>query len=310
MNIIVLNQACSELLNKTTSIVFHSPIILLMIVSAFLPFHLVAQENMMFPDGMKWHYSFKYSVPPVSYPDGEFALEYWMVDGSEVINGKEYQNLFRYGDFYQVKEMWRPSLDPGTVFFQLSVREENGRVYALKEQYLRLLERLYPQDLHPNITSFYVAEAEDEAEVLLYDFTLKVGDLYPCIGEVKVEEVTQEETADGVKRKVLKLSNGVEVMEGVGCLNSIGGFIIYQNMEGLIETFESGNTIYARLVKCGLNGSDTYRYLENTTAIHYLPIPPSSNSPASNSLSDLSGRPLSAPPAKGVFIQGSKKVVK
>ena len=308
MNIIVLNQACSELLNKTTSIVFHSPIILLMIVSAFLPFHLVAQENMMFPDGMKWHYSFKYSVPPVYYPDGEFALEYWMVDGSEVINEKEYQNLFRHGDFYQVKEMWRPTLDRNTINFKLSVREENGHVYAIKEQYLQFLRQLYPQDLHPDITPFYVAEAEDETEVLLYDFTLHEGDTYPCIGDVKVEEVLQQKTADGVKRKVLKLSNGVIVMEGVGCLNSIGGLIIYQNMEGLSETFQSGNSAYAYLVRCWQTDSRVDRYLNQTTAIRDLPS--NQSRPTSNNLYDLSGRRLSTPPAKGILIQDGKKVVR
>ena len=273
-----------------------------------MPAHANGQTDCMFELGMSWHYSFCYSNPPIYYPDSVFAIEEWVVNGSETINEKLYQQLFRHGDFYKVKEMWRPTLDRNTINFKLSVREENGHVYAIKGQYLQFLRQLYPQDLHPDITPFYVAEAEDETEVLLYDFTLHEGDTYPCIGDVKVEEVLQQKTADGVKRKVLKLSNGVIVMEGVGCLNSIGGLIIYQNMEGLSETFQSGNSAYAYLVRCWQTDSRVDRYLNQTTAIRDLPS--NQSRPTSNNLYDLSGRLLSAPPAKGIFIQDGQKVVR
>ena len=161
--------------------------------------------------------------------------EYWEVIGSELINGKTYYQVKRsyaaIGGLTRndIQDYWTTIIGPEVSVFHL--REENGRVYGLKRQYVEFLQALLP-----NQQSFYLPLAEDIDEVLLYDFTLRVGDVYPMAGnDVRVSTVYWTKTQDGIKRKVLLLNNGFQIMEGIGILGSYGSLIAYQNAFYLSE---------------------------------------------------------------------------
>ena len=222
-------------------------------------------------EGKHWEYGFMYNYDELWLPAGEpFASESWLVTDRENIDGKAYWKLSRFSTFAHVKSMWRPAVGSenqsevtGEV---IAIREQDGKVYARKDQYLALLKALYPKEVHPDVNpdNFYVAEAEDPAEVLLYDFSLEEGDKYPCLGDVYVETVDRYITSDDRLHKMMRLSNGAILVEGIGCVNSIGGIVIYQNLENIREYFSresgAGRMIYAQLLSCGFTGSDQVIY--------------------------------------------------
>ncbi len=176
---------------------------------------------------------------------------------------------------------------------------------------MNFLKTLYPEE-----NDFYIASAETEDEMLLYDFTLNVGDSYPCAEAAKVVEISQITTHDQMLRKVLKLSNGLIIIEGVGCVNSIGTLVIYQNTsltdeEKLVDELTVHTT--ARLVSFGIS-KETGEYecvydgdLDYQIITRISDAIPNSNKP---SCFDLSGHQLSTPPTrKGVYIRDGRKVV-
>lgn len=271
-----------------------------------------------------WSYNFMYNYDQIWLPAGEaFASEDWQVTESVEVHGKTYWKLCRNSAFTHVKSMWRPPYsdeDERAVKGEvIAIREEGGKIYALKEQYLKLLNGLYPKEVHPTIdhNAWYVAEAEDPNEVLLYDFSLEEGDPYPCIGEVFVESIGHYVTTDNRYRKLLRLSNGATLVEGIGCVNSIGGIIIYQNLENIREYFSSDfgteRMIYGLLHDCRQADYDHVIY---PGAGGYLtsiitPTEKSANGKSVNSKwSDLSGRRLTATPScPGLYIKNGRKVL-
>lgn len=284
----------------------------------------VQGQPLMFEEGKEWCYDFMYNFDEAWLPAGEaFASEQWSVGGTEECNGRIYRNLIRESYFVGVKanisEMWRPSFiddeNRNKVWGEVMlVREEGGKVYAVKEKYLSLLKSLYPSDIHPQINpdSFYVAPAEDDTEILLYDFTLKEGDLYPCVGNPIVQEVSHYTTHDGYTRKLLRLSNGAILMEGIGCVNSIGGIVIYQNMNDIVERFTAGRMIYAQLFSCKASSEGEQFFLRSEdggifSGVSHL-IHDSDSSHVS--IYELSGRRLITRPTRsGIYIHRGKKLL-
>ena len=266
--------------------------------------------------------------------DTRFCTEYEQLIDTIIINEKEYQRFlvdvsYVHGSTRGINAIY-PVLPFREVMY-LDVREERGKVYAIKEQYYNLLKELYPQEYSPYVSpeDFYLPEAEDDNEVLLYDFTLEEGQKYPYIGKVHVSNVSSLTTQDGHTRKIMTLSNGAVLIEGVGCVNSIGGIIVYQNLDVISQDLsngeDNGKMVYARLSSCFTRDNEGihYRYtyekdglflndIENT--IRNLPAQPSFKDshkssilhPQSSIYYDLSGRRLSAPPAKGMYIEDGR----
>ena len=80
-----------------------------------------------------------------------------------------------------------------------------------------------------------------DGELVLYDFNMQPGDIYPYrFGHsiVFVTNVSRVTTLDGVSRRLLTLSNGYELMEGLGCLNSPGMLFCYLNPNPEMKRWE------------------------------------------------------------------------
>ena len=186
--------------------------------------------------GSTWNYDYcpelcSYEITEKSSQDGnsqEYYTVNWYVDRMAAKpDGFMQKNKYNFGQ---------------SATFQL--REAEGKVYAEKDSYMSFLKEVFQID----DTDLYLKEAGN-GEILLYDFTLQAGDRYPCKGDVTVSEVGEMTTRDGFVRKKFTLSNGLQIIEGVGCINSQGEIIAYQNVvpsadgtEQLKTTLSSYNT--------------------------------------------------------------------
>ena len=202
--------------------------------------------------------SWIYSLHKIDAAEHEYSWchEWWEVHGTDTIKGKVYYKLERYyspinggtrSEADNLDERWFVMGPMGHV---ISLREESGRIYALKSQYVDFLKSLSPET-----DDFFLAPASDDDEVLLYDFTLQEDDFYPCSGDkVRVTSVTWKKTPDGLHRKVLVLSNGFKIVEGVGLIGSCGGLIAYQNVQLLTRRRDYISYLFGSVQ----NGLSTY----------------------------------------------------
>ena len=134
----------------------------------------------------------------------------------EMVDGREYS---------VIRRMTAPAgvcAPEPTRYFH--VREADGKVYGRKDEYVLMMETVFGLE-----ESDLFWEDCGNGEVLLYDFTLGVGDRYPCKGNVTVKSVEMLTTRDGVERKLFCLSNGQKILEDIGCISAGGELLGYQN---------------------------------------------------------------------------------
>ena len=229
----------------------------------------------------------------------------WRITGTDSVNGKEYQILSFNSTMLDANDksnsIWLTLPDD---YFEpfLRIREEGRRVLALRSDYEYADFNYVPY-------SDYVPISIDSTEVVLYDFSLDIGERYPFITDVVVTDTSLVTTLDGRKRKLLCLSNGRKLIEGIGCINSSGGVGFYQKVDAkyddqinLTEFYIDGQLVYTPDV---------------LTGIHHV-TPTQNAKPSTQSLFDLSGRRLSVSSntsvgsvlPKGVYIEEGKKRVR
>ena len=182
--------------------------------------------------------------------------------------------------------------------------ESKGKVTMQQTYYQEYMDRVFPGISKPYVHNKFMFPGF----ILLYDFTLDVGDQYPCSGEVYVKETGTMTTRDGIVRKTMVLTNGLIIIEGIGCINSPLGIFGYQNQTTEVE----GSVVLGMEFsgKDGLDGEPVYKYGDyldlsvrnmGKSRIQTTDCP---------SIHDLQGRRLASPPNKGVYIQDGKKYVK
>ena len=251
---------------------------LLTIVFLLIPYLCAGQTQ--------WEYRYHNS--------GDFL---WRITGTDSVNGKEYLILsfictMLDGD-EKSNSIW---LTLPNEYFEpfLRIREEERRVLALRSDYECADFNYVPH-------TDFVPMSIDSTEVVLYDFSLNIGERYPFVTDVVVTDTAIITTLDGRERKLLCLSNGRKLIEGIGCINSSGGVGFYQKVDAkyddqinLTEFYVDGQLVYTPEVLSG------------------LPIVPASPASKSSNLNllDLSGRRLAAPPAKGMYIENGRKIMK
>ena len=149
---------------------------------------------------------------------------------SKTINDKLYGILRIHRGFYDATRAAEPDYF-NWVRATVAIRDEGGRIYVNKDDYLNLMsDEHYWLSVGQSEPLPY--ETTEEGDLILYDFTKNVGDVYckmPDGSDLTVTKVDILKTEDSVSRRRLTLSNGYDLIEGVGCTNSVGFFMFWLN---------------------------------------------------------------------------------
>ena len=281
----------------------------------------------------RWYYNKDYVAEPALYQIGMegdggtsscWKEECLYIEGKEVVNGRTYRKLYVDESSWGVKAS-SPFPNETDLYHEhiLDIREEDGRVYALKQMYIDYLtHHASPEELLDH--DIFLAPADNEDEILLYDFTLAEGDTYPSRGLPIVQRTGIIILRNSGEKKVLWLSNGIILVEDIGCVHSIGTLVCYQNeivqevpenpevngfLLGYLKSYSQGND---ELFQCHSYASLFSDILHYPTAIRDLQAQPATGDSGSmfnvqrSTYYNLSGRRLSAPPAKGMYIEDKR----
>ena len=221
--------------------------------------------------------------------------------GETELNGETYETVYDYSV---------PIDDPLKKHeYLFAMRSEAGRVLADAESYHAVFAdtaALYP--------------VTEEGEVLLYDYNTHVGDAY--LGHANITVVQEGDTilADGQSRRMLVLSTGHRLVEGIGCVNAGGtpfdylgydtpvyvpkgdyydAFVSFTLLENYYD--EEGRRIY----------SNTREKAYDAILAGVKPVvSQSTNRTDASAVYDLQGRRMDGRNLpKGIYIQGGRKFV-
>lgn len=209
-------------------------------------------------------------------------------------NGRTYQKV------YECTTSRNAGTDADTRYkYLFAMRHEDGRVLADAESYRATFAGA--SDDYPT---------NDEGEYILYDYNVQAGESY--LGTEKtVIEAGDTILADGQAHRLLVLSSGHQLIEGIGCVNVHGTPFDYLGQKiGAAEGFDfsllenyydaEGHRIYVntreKAYQTIVNGVESV----STTVAHI----------ADDAVYDLQGRRMDAHHLqKGVYIQHGRKFV-
>jgi len=211
---------------------------------------------------------------------------------------------------------------PDRRFYSIGIRLEDGKVYTNFEDFCEYQNFRFNYDYFyqccwsfsdPNYLPYHLTE--DGSELILYDYTMEVGDGFRHVDghdDITVVEKDTVAYADDVPRRRLTLSNGLIIIEGMGCINSNGMLIDWLNPA---EEYQS-NFTYLDYCADDWNKPFNIIYTHEDSGLHVVDTNPagieslhSSDSSDRHALFDLQGRRLIQKPARGVYIQDGRKVV-
>ena len=164
------------------------------------------------------------------YYQGRYEAERYDLQGSKVHNGKTYGLLHIRRNLWDGARSMAPVSEDGT-HTTIGIREEGGRFYVDKEEYLGILSDEYIWH-YAAVGEPLPYETTADGELVLYDFTKSEGDEYCRLADgtsLTVFSIKTLKTEDGVTRRCLTLSNGNELIEGIGCMNSPGMLLFWLN---------------------------------------------------------------------------------
>ena len=286
--------------------------ILFFFLLALMPLLICAEDKVEY----NWYYEIDYVSKPDLYQigmesDGDivdaWSEEYWYTDGTEVVNGKVYKKLYIEEISWGVRAFVTfPKDEDLHKVHVLDIREEDGRIYTLKGMYIDFLNH-HATDEELNSHDIFLATADDENEVVLYDFTLEEGDPYPSMGLPIVKQVEYIRLNNNEDKKVLRLSNGLVIIEDLGCIYSLGTLVCYQNQRVKETNPQGDGYLFGYLNRYG-KGEDVLFQCQKSssvfTKINHVVL----NKSRVKLIYDLQGRQLPHTPQKGVYIQNGKKV--
>ena len=167
-------------------------------------------------EGLSWGYN------------GKTMIESCEISGSKMKNDKLYGLLHLERVYYGSRALLPTD---GQYSEVIGIRDEKGRIYVDKEEYLNLMTGdSYWSYVGRSDSLPY--ETTPDGELVLYDFNKNAGEVYckmPDESELTVTKVDTLKTEDGVSRRRLTLSNGLDLIEGVGCTNSQGLLLFWLN---------------------------------------------------------------------------------
>ena len=192
--------------------------------------------------------------------------------GEKNINGRSYREMG-----YSLTLMDSRSNEPLQTPY-VGLREEGGRIYVDKEEYLSLMSE--ESELYGYVDPTYLPYEETaDGELVLYDFTMKPGDRFRHVDghdDIIVDSVGTLTTADGVERRLIYLSNGCQVAEGLGCLNSAGTLLSYLNPRNMLGM--EFHTEYCALTEVIKDGENSFKRTMEEIADEVAKVPVSPKS--------------------------------
>ena len=273
--------------------------IITIIIYVFICSAALAQPSGFDHPSRYWRYSYCYYADFQSegIPDTGADIEVYNL-GEVERKGTTYQMALRVrGHLYHIPSM----VDT------LLYRWEGKRAYADFDDMCRVL---YDGDGDALRRDYPCVGGE----VVLYDFTLGVGDSF---GGTKVRDVSKV-SLGGETRKLLTLETGHCLLEGIG--STSGGFFEYMKVPLWLPGFKGICSTYLRIYEeDGLpmfqqSSEETYEFLMREEDVHEFFLMNVREGlfiePKDNPIHDLQGRRLNGIPQKGVYIQNSRKYVK
>ena len=245
----------------------------------------------------------------------------YRIDGIAEKNGKTYHKVYVDTDHMEsigtIQRVGPNHKDEVVGGKMPGLREEGGRIYVDEEEYMEFLKS-YDWNF-PGCDAGYIPyKRTDDGELILYGFNMKVGDTFRHVDgydDITVTAVSDTCLADGTTRKLQTLSNGLQILEGVGCLNSKGMLFFYLNhkqteMEmNYVNT--SNYTLFAGLVYFGdeEHGAIYSQTTEDVAVTGISDAVKSQKQPSDDAVYDLGGRRMTGALKPGVYIRGGKKIV-
>ena len=223
-----------------------------------------------------------------------YAKRTYAAVGELEIGGRTYQKI------YNCTKSRCAGLDPGPRYSYLfAMRREGGRVLADADSYRAAFAQA--SDVYPT---------NDEGEYILYDYDAHVGDAYLGTQYTVVEE-GDTTLSDGQSRRMLVLSSGHRLIEGVGCVNVQGtpfDYLCHDNAPNTFFDFSLLENYY---------DTEGHRIYVNTREKAYEAIvagvqtvTTSDRLASDDRVYDLQGRRMDVRHLpKGIYIQHGKKFV-
>ncbi len=252
---------------------------------------------------------------------------FFFLNGNTVtLNGKEYKPFVSEAPLYSTAKGFKavsatPKATPFTLKqgenYTIGLRNEDGKVYANYDEYIHYLN--YTSTHQPPYNYLYSFgnpdcfpyRVTDDGEVILYDYTMQEGDVYAHVdgcADILVSVVSEVTLADGKPRRRLDLSNGLVIIEGLGCVNSTGMLLDYLNPANSREGFFSYLEWYGEENGDFINDFATEIKIKDT-GTSSISAPETSFDRQNSIVYDLQGRRLKTVPEKGVYFRGGKKIV-
>lgn len=196
--------------------------------------NISAQDSMMLTDNPYWIYNYDFDYNENNsntHSNSTYGIGI-SVKGEKSIKGKIYKKLYLVA--LQYAGYSTRSTDNGDANYALALREEGGKVLVDYDEYMNYLRKEFVKNnIIPRGDSLFIPYHEtQEGELVLYDFNMQIGDKYSHIEgyqDISVVDINQIVFEDGKNRKLFTLSNGVKIIEGIGCINSCGLLFDYLN---------------------------------------------------------------------------------
>ncbi len=239
-------------------------------------------------------------------------LEYSRSGLTIVIDGKNYYPIVSAMMGVPTAQAKIISDEEESAWYVLGIRREGGRVFVNYKQYLDYLTR-------SNVAGRYNASYGDkyyipyhlteDGELVLYDYNMQVNDKYRSVDgheDITVAEKDSVTLNDGKRHCRLTLSNGLVLIDGVGCVNSNGRLFDYlkpsvQVMNDycyLLSVVDAyGNLLY----------ENTDKKVMQSDIVDVDKIKPDVQN--SSSIYTLQGCKQTGTPTKGIYIYEGKKLI-
>ena len=224
-------------------------------------------------------------------------------------NGKQYYMASGFTNGIGANQL--PPVSDEMFVDMLGIRIADGCMYVDREEYMYFLSEQSKWS-YLGDKNYIPYKDTGDGELVLYDFNMQPGDIYPYrFGHsiVFVTNVRRVTTIDGVSRRLLTLSNGYELMEGLGCLNSPGMLFCYLNPNPEMKRWEGIQLTLSFTFKGDLQTVDYIFYSDEMGKTLNIKNKTATNSEERTGFYDLQGRRLAEQPRKGVYIRDGRKVV-